>query len=213
MIRYSMTSVKGIIERGFDIREEERERRYQEITSAKKNKGQNDAKRKEREAVMQAETLGRQSEIQQQLLACPPTAQMKYSYEVKADNGSVKLIQRRVVEQQTPSPLAGCRLGNSTSTKLDYIMREVRSHRASNTHPAHLLQVLLHSPSEKFLIFSKSALSLAYVAEGLQLIRVKYLQFTSQVNAKERQQRVITFETSDLYRVFLMELKHGARGL
>ncbi|CCM03805.1 uncharacterized protein FIBRA_05953 [Fibroporia radiculosa] len=199
VIRHPMAPIQNIIRRGQDIREEEREKRYQEIVLSKKKKDPNDTRRKEREAVKQAEALGKQTELQQQLLDLPRKPQTVYSYEIKKDldSGNIKLVQRKVLGQHTPSPLEGWRLGNSTSTKLDYILKEV----------------LQHSPSEKFLIFSKSALSLAYVAEGLQLIRVKYLQFTSQVNAKERQQRVITFETSDLYRVFLMELKHGARGL
>lgn len=56
-------------------------------------------------------------------------------------------------------------------------------------------------------------MTLAHVAEGLHLIGVKYLLYTSQVKAKEREQQVLTFETSETYRVFLMELKHGSRGL
>jgi hypothetical protein len=115
------------------------------------------------------------------------------------------------------SPLARVMIGSSTSPKLNYVLAEVSDkswhvRSACVVHESHL-QVRNYASEEKFLIFSNSPLTLAHVAEGLNLIGVKYLLYTSQVKAKEREQQVLTFETSDLYRVFLMELKHGARGL
>ena len=74
-------------------------------------------------------------------------------------------------------------------------------------------QIRQYSNREKFLIFSRSPLTLAYVAEGLELIGTKYLQFTTRISREQRQHNIVTFESSDLYRVFLMELQHGARGL
>ncbi|KAL5529532.1 hypothetical protein ACEPAG_5517 [Sanghuangporus baumii] len=100
------------------------------------------------------------------------------------------------------SPYAQLRVGNSASSKLNYILEEVRK----------------YSETEKFLIFSSQPFNLVHLSEGLDLMGVKYLHFmndTSSTKGKDmqRDQWLTTFETSETYRVFLMELKYGARGL
>ncbi|KAL5511334.1 hypothetical protein ACEPAH_4550 [Sanghuangporus vaninii] len=100
------------------------------------------------------------------------------------------------------SPNSQLRVGNSASSKLNYILEEVRK----------------YSTTEKFLIFSSQPFNLVHISEGLDLMGVKYLHFMNEVsNTKgkemQRDQWLTTFETSETYRVFLMELKYGARGL
>jgi hypothetical protein len=51
------------------------------------------------------------------------------------------------------------------------------------------------------------------ISDALKLIHVGGLLCSSQIKPAERFQRIVTFETSETYRVLLMELKHGARGL
>ncbi|KAI0034030.1 SNF2 family N-terminal domain-containing protein [Vararia minispora EC-137] len=95
------------------------------------------------------------------------------------------------------SVLSKARILRSRSSKLNFILSEVSN----------------YSPTEKFLIFSKSQLTLAHIADALALARVKFISYTGEMKVENRQQAVTTFETSDTYRVFLMELKHGSHGL
>ncbi|KAF8832365.1 hypothetical protein HHX47_DHR1001658 [Lentinula edodes] len=115
------------------------------------------------------------------------------------------------------SPVAHAHVQSTASSKLNYILEEVKPiwimYPSMFTQSSHTLQVQKHSVEEKFLIFSDSPLTLSHIHEALNLLQVKNLQFTSQTSALEREQLVLTFETSTTFRVFLMELKHGARGL
>ena len=64
------------------------------------------------------------------------------------------------------------------------------------------------------LIFSKHPLDLLHIAEALELLGVRFLQFTSEGRVgASRDQILAIFEKEEAYRVLLMELKHGARGL
>ena len=122
---------------------------------------------------------------------------------------------RTNAERLRASPISGLRIGQSASSKLNYIIRDVcfAVFLISMLPSDIVLQVLQYSSEEKFLIFSSSALTIAHVADALQLVDVEALKYTTLCKPHEREQMVMTFETSERYRVFLMELRHGARGL
>ncbi|KAH9180424.1 P-loop containing nucleoside triphosphate hydrolase protein [Lactarius sanguifluus] len=79
---------------------------------------------------------------------------------------------------------------------------------ASNAVLANARMITSRSSKLNYLLKEVSCpLTLAHVADALTLAGVMYLQYTT------ASPYVMTFETSDKYRVFLMELKHGSRGL
>ncbi|KIP07791.1 hypothetical protein PHLGIDRAFT_35256, partial [Phlebiopsis gigantea 11061_1 CR5-6] len=109
---------------------------------------------------------------------------------------SQNALHRPPVAPSKEWPLAGVRIGNTISAKLNYILKEVHEQSTSN----------------KFLIFSQFPLTLAYVAEGLSSLGIRYTG-TVYESAGALSRNVTTFESSETYRVFLMELRYGARGL
>ncbi|KZT54415.1 hypothetical protein CALCODRAFT_13571 [Calocera cornea HHB12733] len=76
-----------------------------------------------------------------------------------------------------------------------------------------LSDILQYSATEKIVIFSSSSLSLSHLTEAFELYRIRFLHFHNALSVKDRENTIKTFETSEVYRVLLMELKHGARGL
>ncbi len=74
------------------------------------------------------------------------------------------------------------------------------------------VQVRPHASTAKFLIFSKSTLTLLYITEALAVMGVQNKVLSLQP-VKATEQDIMTFESSVIFRVFLMELRHGSRGL
>ncbi|EJU00702.1 hypothetical protein DACRYDRAFT_100756 [Dacryopinax primogenitus] len=95
------------------------------------------------------------------------------------------------------APMTETTIGPSLSNKVNYILSDV----------------LKCCTQEKVVIFSSSSLSLSHLAEAFELYRIRFLHFSNTLSVKDRENTIKTFETSDIYRVLLMELKHGARGL
>ncbi|KAG6900670.1 hypothetical protein C0993_005903 [Termitomyces sp. T159_Od127] len=72
------------------------------------------------------------------------------------------------------SLLGPVRIHSTASSKLNYIINEVFQYAAQ----------------EKFLIFSDSELTLAHVAEALELMHIKFLRFTTQIEADVESQAI-----------------------
>ena len=115
------------------------------------------------------------------------------------------------------SPLYGFHVGPSKSSKINWIVQEVC--RVSFIVALKLTslgfsnKVLQYGGDEKFLVFSKSPLSLIHLSEALQVANIAFLEYTSSCDVELRRRNLNHFNSMSLYRVLLMELKYGARGL
>ncbi|PVF95761.1 hypothetical protein CPB86DRAFT_816902 [Serendipita vermifera] len=111
-----------------------------------------------------------------------------------------RLEHRRDRSKIAPSRsnmLSDAILTRSCSSKINFIISEV----------------LEHHKKEKFLIFSSSLLSLMHLTDALQLADIPCLQYHSECSPQQRRITIAQFDSIPIYRVLLMELKHGARGL
>ncbi|KZV96218.1 hypothetical protein EXIGLDRAFT_765592 [Exidia glandulosa HHB12029] len=93
-------------------------------------------------------------------------------------------------------PLRHVTVGASMSSKMNFVLREVLTHK-----------------EDKFLIFSSSPLSLAHMGEALSVARVSHLKIMSQVDPARWSGYAANFQSSDSCQCLLMEIKYGARGL
>ena len=223
IMKHPLKPLAGIIEMGHTVVEEER--RWQELDelhSHLKHKGPRERRRKDEAAnslgslkrataEKKLEELRRQYQAAAARLTSASTGEEAEPIR-KEDASSQRKVASALLRL---SPVANVRIKNSTSTKLDFIIHDVRVLFPSigTSLTTFHRQVLAHSADEKFLIFSESPATLAFIAEAFDLVRIAYLQFSGKLKREERQAMVTTFETSEHYRVLLMELKHGARGL
>ncbi|KAI0343105.1 hypothetical protein BDW22DRAFT_1356676 [Trametopsis cervina] len=192
VMRKPLASVEQLIEYGETVVEEEEQRYWHNLSAITVNK----SLRKQLQKADSSTRMTGHSSITaaraDPLSKLADTQAKRKALEQEDNRGSMQPSSNLYQS----SPLASVHIGNSTSSKLDYILNDV----------------MTHAQTSKFLIFSRSPLTLMYIAEALGLIGVPY-KLTTQKHVNALQADVLTFETSETFRVFLMELKHGARGL
>ncbi|KAF7302336.1 Helicase C-terminal domain-containing protein [Mycena chlorophos] len=209
MIRQPLASEELVCQVGQQTAKEDAEWRehYQEVERRKsKGKGRTGGKERTAAASMLRKAKSTQAVKDASDASTVQAMQKELKEAIEAEMELELDLGLRTVERTATvvpsvllaqSHIAKTRLGTTASSKLNFIIQEV----------------LKYSPDEKFLIFSNSELTLAHIGEALALISVDFLRFSTSIDAEVRKQFVLTFETSEKYRVFLMELKHGARGL
>lgn len=95
------------------------------------------------------------------------------------------------------SPLAKSKIEGTASTKLAYLLNKI----------------LEYHQTEKILIFYESEDVAFYIAQGLEILGIEYLGFQKNLPGYQKARYLVTFQHSEKYRVFLMDLSQAAFGL
>ena len=95
------------------------------------------------------------------------------------------------------SPLSKSKIVGFSSSKLTYLMDRVQEHQST----------------EKTIIFYDSNHVAFWIAEGLELLSVKFLIYSNTLAAARRATYLATFNQKDEFRVLLMDLKQASHGL
>ena len=112
---------------------------------------------------------------------------------------ALKSSAKREPEDLLPpdSPLAKSKIYGTASAKLSYLMDQV---------------ALLHK-QEKILIFYEGDAIAWYIAQALDLIDIRYLIYTKTLPLSRQTAYIQTFNTTETFRVLLMNVHQAAHGL
>ncbi|KAL8952915.1 MAG: hypothetical protein Q9222_001205 [Ikaeria aurantiellina] len=95
------------------------------------------------------------------------------------------------------SPLSRTRLVGTASAKLSYLLDRIS---------------VLHT-TEKILIFYEGNHIAFYIAETLELLGIQFLIYTGTLSAVRKSAYITTFNTTETFRVLLMDVHQAAHGL
>lgn len=95
------------------------------------------------------------------------------------------------------SPLGNARLCGTASAKLSYLLDKI-------------MQV---QPTEKSLIFYEGDHIAYYIAQAFDLLDIRFLIYTGSLPVSRKNTYIHTFNTSETFRVMLMDIKQAAHGL
>ncbi|KAJ9649307.1 hypothetical protein H2199_000082 [Coniosporium tulheliwenetii] len=111
--------------------------------------------------------------------------------------------KKRMVQEETDhelsedSPLKQPRIIGTTSSKLSYLLEQIR----------------LHHEQEKILIFYDSDNNAYYIAQCLELLHIKHRIYAKSLKNELRSQYVVAFREDPTMRVMLLDIRCGALGL
>ena len=147
-----------------------------------------------KKALSPGNTKRRRSNEQSENLTAPKTPEkqtpsLKSILKSSTDSGELSI--------STSSPPVSTHLVGTASAKLSYLLDRV---------------VTLHN-YEKILIFYEGDQIAWYIAQGLDLLSIRYLIYTPKLTQARQNAYIATFNQTSTFRVLLMDIQQAAHGL